>query len=232
MTGSIRDRIVDLERVRGSDILEHPDQFRFHPRAERDALRGIVEEIGIADVLVAYRSERAAGALVLINGHMRVSEVPDAEWPVVVVDLDDQEADIMIASMDAMSGMGSIGDPGKHAVLLERIKAKAPGLQSMLRVQRARGKIAELLAQARGDLDSPINETGSGQDARGEGLASARVRVRPVIWIEDLATFERAIRATRLPNRGDAVATIMRFYLENVKDRHSASGTDDGQRAE
>lgn len=50
---SIRDRIVELRRVKASDILPNPSNYRTHPETQRAALRGILGEVGIADALLA-----------------------------------------------------------------------------------------------------------------------------------------------------------------------------------
>ena len=49
----IRDRIVDFRRVRASELLPNPRNWRTHPKAQRDALSGILAEIGYADALIA-----------------------------------------------------------------------------------------------------------------------------------------------------------------------------------
>lgn len=221
----VRSRIAELATISGREIAEHPDQYRFHPKAERDAFRGLVDEIGIAEAVLAYRSERNDGALVLINGHMRISEYPDADWPVLITDLNDDEADLMLATMDDLSAMGEIGDTKRHAALLDRLEAKSPALRAMLTRARQKAKIAGLMEKARAQLDHPLNEAGGGADDRGLGLRTDRVRVRPIVWIEDLAQFERAMRATKIMNRGDAMAEICRVYLETIDGRSSEKET-------
>jgi hypothetical protein len=50
---SFRDRIVELRRVRASELKEHPRNWRKHPRRQREALRAMLAEVGFADALIA-----------------------------------------------------------------------------------------------------------------------------------------------------------------------------------
>ena len=62
----LRDRIKELRRVKASEILPNPANWRTHPKAQQDAMRGILAEVGIADALLVR--ETPAG-LQLIDGH-------------------------------------------------------------------------------------------------------------------------------------------------------------------
>jgi hypothetical protein len=42
----IRDRIIGLRRVRASELRPSPANWRTHPAAQSDALRGLLAEIG------------------------------------------------------------------------------------------------------------------------------------------------------------------------------------------
>jgi len=49
----IRDRIKELRRVPASELLPNPKNWRTHPVAQQDALRGVLAEVGYADALIA-----------------------------------------------------------------------------------------------------------------------------------------------------------------------------------
>ena len=49
---TIRDRIKELRRVRAGQLRPHPHNWRTHPDAQREALRGLLEEVGYADALL------------------------------------------------------------------------------------------------------------------------------------------------------------------------------------
>lgn len=101
----LKDRIVELVRVTSDELVENEGNWRVHTQAQKNAFRGIVSEIGVADALLAYRSERNGGKLVLVDGHMRKSEYPDTKWPVLILDLTDEEADLLLQAHDPVAAM-------------------------------------------------------------------------------------------------------------------------------
>src|SRR3954447_3795359 len=101
----VRDRVRELRRVPASELRANEKNWRLHPYAQRKALRESLERVGLADVLIAYESERAGGALTLIDGHARLEEEPTADWPTVILDVSDQEADLLLLTLDPMTGM-------------------------------------------------------------------------------------------------------------------------------
>lgn len=127
----MRDRIVELRRVKGSDLRANPKNWRTHPTEQRSALRGLLEEVGIADALIAYESPAAGGALTLIDGHLRQDEAPETEWPVLVLDLSDEEADKVLATLDPLAGMART-DSDQLAALLGQIEAQRPDVEALL----------------------------------------------------------------------------------------------------
>lgn len=72
----IQDRIRELRRVTARDLLPNPKNWRRHPKAQSDALRALLAEIGYADALLAR--ELPDGRLMLVDGHLRAETTPDA----------------------------------------------------------------------------------------------------------------------------------------------------------
>lgn len=125
----IRDRIREFRRVPVAELQANARNFRTHPKAQRQALDGLLHEVGIADALIAYESERYGG-LTLIDGHLRI-ETDVQEWPVLILDVDDVEADLLLASMDPLAAMaGTDAETLDH--LLRGITTTDAGVQSML----------------------------------------------------------------------------------------------------
>ena len=125
----IRDRIQELRRVKAGLLRPHPNNWRTHPVAQQDALRGVLAEIGYADALVAR--QLADGSLELIDGHLRAEITPEVEVPVLVVDLDDQEAAKLLAVHDPLTGLADT-DQGALAELLGQVETDNAALQEML----------------------------------------------------------------------------------------------------
>ncbi len=113
----IRDRIKELRRVRAADLRPNPRNWRLHPPAQQDALRGVLAEVGYADALLAR--ELPDGTLMLIDGHLRAETTPDAVVPVLVLDVDEAEADKILLTHDPLAGMATVSQEHLQALLAE-----------------------------------------------------------------------------------------------------------------
>ena len=125
-----RNRIKTLEYVNAADLTPHPGNWRDHPKAQADALKGVLAEVGIAGALLAYRSERQGGALVVIDGHLRKDAAPQ-QWPVLILDVDDAEADYLLATHDPLAAMAT-ADAGALDALLSSVQSGEAAVQQML----------------------------------------------------------------------------------------------------
>jgi DNA modification methylase len=124
----IRNRIKELRKVTAKSLKSHPSNWRKHPHAQRQALRGILEEVGYADALIAR--ELPDGTLELIDGHLRAETTPDMEVPVLVLDVDEDEARKLLATIDPLAALAE-SDGDKLRALLEQLKTDNAGLQAM-----------------------------------------------------------------------------------------------------
>src|SRR5688500_10030321 len=105
-----RDRIQELRRVKASTLRPNPRNWRTHPAAQQDALRGILAEVGYANALLVRPLED--GSLELIDGHLRAETTPDMEVPVLVLDVTAEEAAKLLAVHDPLADM-AVADPAK-----------------------------------------------------------------------------------------------------------------------
>ena len=125
----IRDRIKELRRVKASQLRPHPRNWRTHPAAQQDALRGVLAEIGYAGALVAR--ELADGSLELIDGHLRAETTPDMEVPVLVVDLDETETAKLLAVYDPLGRMAEANEE-MLADLISKVETESDAVQALL----------------------------------------------------------------------------------------------------
>jgi len=132
----IRDRIKELRRVPARELRPNPKNWRTHPPAQQDALRGVLAEIGYAGALLAR--ELDDGSLELIDGHLRAETTPDLTVPVLVVDLTPAEADKLLAALDPLSQMAGV-DTAALETLLSEIQFESSAVQSMLDQIGAKG---------------------------------------------------------------------------------------------
>jgi hypothetical protein len=128
---AIRDRIKDFCRVPAAELLDNAGNPRRHPQAQRDGLRGVLEQVGIAAALVAYHSQRNGGQLTLIDGHLRKQDY-DLDWPTLILDVDDEEADLLLATHDPLAALAEYDRP-KLDALLQEVRAKSPAVIAVLK---------------------------------------------------------------------------------------------------
>jgi ParB-like chromosome segregation protein Spo0J len=125
----LRDRIKELRRVPASELRPSPRNWRTHPTKQRDALRGVLAEIGIADAVLAR--ELPDGTLELIDGHLRAEEIGAGEIPVLVLDVTEDEAGKMLATLDPLAAMAE-ADPAKLDALLREIETGSEAVAALL----------------------------------------------------------------------------------------------------
>jgi hypothetical protein len=125
---TIRDRVIELRRVRAGDLLPHPGNWRRHPPAQRAALAGILDEVGYAGAVLARETP---DGLMLIDGHLRAETTPDQAIPVLVLDVSADEAAKLLATMDPLAAMAE-ADSAALDALLRDVDTSSAALQTML----------------------------------------------------------------------------------------------------
>ncbi len=143
----IRDRIKAFRRVKASQLRPNPRNWRTHPQAQRDAVRGALAEIGYASALLVRELED--GSLELVDGHLRAETTPDMEVPVLVLDINAAEAGKLLATFDPLSAMAEV-DQAALGDLLRDVETQNAALQSVL----------DGLAEQAGTLIEPGDEQG------------------------------------------------------------------------
>ena len=144
----IQDRIKELRRVRAGDLAVNPQNWRVHGDAQRTALQGVLERVGWSDALIAREDDN--GGLHLIDGHLRASLDDDQVVPVLVLDVDEDEAGVLLATLDPLAAMAE-SDEAMYADLLASI-ADEEGL----------------LADVFTSMESALGTPGSGAEEPGD----------------------------------------------------------------
>jgi DNA modification methylase len=137
----IRDRIRELRRVPAKELLTNPKNWRVHPRAQSKAMRALLEKVGYAGALLAR--ELPDGRLMLIDGHLRKDTTPNALVPVLIVDVTEEEADLILATFDPLGTLAR-PDPERIKTLLETVQTDSAMIQELLR-DTAGDKIWEMV---------------------------------------------------------------------------------------
>lgn len=115
---NIRNRIVEIKRMKLGDIAHNPRNWRTHPQEQRETFNGILKEIGFAGVPLAYQSERT-GTLTYVDGHLRKETAPDFEADVAILDITDTEADLLLSLYDPLGDMAGVDNEQLDSLLRE-----------------------------------------------------------------------------------------------------------------
>jgi hypothetical protein len=94
------------------------------------ALRALLTEVGYADALIAR--ELPGGRLQLIDGHLRAETTPDELVPVLVLDVTEEEADKLLATLDPLAAMAE-SDAERLGALLETVRSDDEAVRELLR---------------------------------------------------------------------------------------------------
>ena len=125
----IRDRIKELRRVKASELVPNPKNWRTHPAHQQDGLRVMLSKVGYADAVIAR--ELDDGKLMLIDGHLRAETTPDSNVPVLVTDLTEVEADEVLATLDPLASLADT-DVESLAELMKGIDSDNEQLNTLL----------------------------------------------------------------------------------------------------
>jgi DNA modification methylase len=129
----IRDRIRGLLSLPSKRIRPNPKNWRTHPAAQRDALRGVLADVGVVDTALVRVVDAAAlaalrslpenddasfarwaaaykGDYMLVDGHLRVEELQqqNQDIKVLVLDLDEPEAAEVLATLDPIGDLAGM----------------------------------------------------------------------------------------------------------------------------
>lgn len=230
----VRNRVSELVFIRAGELIDNEGNWRVHPTVQAEALQDSVAQVGITDVLKVYRSQRYGG-LTLIDGHLRKDVFPDVEWPAIILDVTDEEADLILASGDAIAALAE-ASAEKLIELRKRIAPQGQGLRNVLDglYQRA-GAALERVEQLK---RSPVLESPRSQAAQvlreklsqpvivpPAAVASApygdKEILEELLETQDIPTrpdFSDLVERFQEPERGKAKGNENWFYIEYYDD--------------
>src|SRR5579871_250030 len=123
-----RNRIVGHGEVDPTELLANPRNWRMHPKAQRDALAGVLAEVGwVQSVIVNKRTG------FVVDGHARAALAITAgeRVPVVYVDLSEKEEALILATLDPLSAM-AVPDEELLAGLVGELEVSSAAINSPL----------------------------------------------------------------------------------------------------
>jgi DNA modification methylase len=124
-----RSRIVRHGVAAPAELAANPDNWRRHPPGQRDAVSGMLAEVGwVQDVIVNERTGH------LVDGHLRVElavKRKEASVPALYVDLSPEEERLVLAALDPLAGMAQ-ADSDAFGKLMAGVQAGDGALRAML----------------------------------------------------------------------------------------------------
>lgn len=129
MTSNWNNRIVGSGTESPEQLLANPRNWRVHNDLQREAIKGVLEEVGwVQNVIVNQRTGY------IVDGHLRVSvalQKGELSVPVVYVDLTEEEEALILATLDPIGGMATTDQEMLNGLLAE-VETSHPGLQALL----------------------------------------------------------------------------------------------------
>jgi hypothetical protein len=124
------------------EILFNPANWRIHPKAQQEALEGVLSQVGfVQDVIINKQTGN------LVDGHLRcqvASRNGEKTIPAVYVDLTPEEEALILATIDPLSAMAAT-DKAKLDDLLQAVQSDDERVQKMMAGLGAREGIYETL---------------------------------------------------------------------------------------
>jgi len=198
-----RNRISGYGEEAPDQLLANPANWRVHPKFQQDALAAILDEVGwVQDVIV----NKTTGYVV--DGHLRVALAlsrGESSLPVKYVELSEEEEAKIIATLDPLSTL-AIADADILAELLTKVATESAAVQTLIDETLAGAELDGWLAQQLEEQESKAD--------MGRRLGNRKAQIKPVLYAEDLATFEQAILLTGNRNRGEALIEVCQFFVE------------------
>lgn len=167
----VRNRIVQVRRVRFGDVQPLPLNPKSHPQFQREAFRGAVRQVGFASVPLAYHSTKLGGKLTWVDGNMRGAELADYEGDVAITDLTDEEAAFAVVTLDPISYLARTDSEMLEAVLHD-VHAQSAAVGEMIaRYAEGAGLFTDGLPE------NPVEDLTEGPDENPDADRSIKVIV-------------------------------------------------------
>lgn len=123
-----RNRIVGYDVVEADQLLANPSNWRIHPRAQQEALTGVLDDVGWVQEIIVNKTTGH-----VVDGHMRVEVAitRGESVPVKYVELTEAEELLILATIDPISAMAAT-DTAQLEALLANVNSDSAAVQAML----------------------------------------------------------------------------------------------------
>jgi len=153
VNGGWRNRIVGHGEEEAEQLLANPKNWRIHPKAQQDALEGVLKTVGwVQNVIVNQRTG------FVVDGHARVAMAITAgeKVPVVYVDLSEEEEALILATLDPLAAMAATDEELYRSLVADIPPEMAVSVQDLLNGTAANFLPASEQEQGRLDQIKPV----------------------------------------------------------------------------
>lgn len=127
---SWRNRIVGHGEQAAGQFMANPLNWRIHPKAQREALTGVLSEVGWVQSVIVNRTTGN-----VVDGHARIEEAlklgDETPVPFVEVELSEDEEQKMLLTLDPISAMAA-ADKANLESLLQDVSTASSAVADML----------------------------------------------------------------------------------------------------
>lgn len=124
-----RNRIVGTAEVAPDQLLANPKNWRLHPDHQKQALEGVLDEVGWVQQIIVNHNNQT-----VVDGHLRVSlalQRGETAIPVTYIDVTDEEESLILASLDPLAAMAGT-DSDQLDALLREVETDNEAINQML----------------------------------------------------------------------------------------------------
>lgn len=184
-----RNRIVGYDVVEADQLLANPANWRIHPKAQQDALTGVLDDVGWVQEIIVNKTTGH-----VVDGHMRVEVAitRGESVPVKYVELTEAEELLILATIDPISAMAAT-DAAQLENLLQSVNSDSAAVQAML------AKLAGV------DANNPFDEWEGMPEFEQEDKTAFKSILVHFANIEDFQTFSDLIGQTLSDNRTQSI---------------------------
>lgn len=100
--------------MKASELQANPKNWRRHPDEQVAAMTAMLSRIGIVDALIGRDTPEGVQ---LLDGHMRQGIAGEETVPVLILDVNDQEAELMLATFDPLGDLALMDADALRALL-------------------------------------------------------------------------------------------------------------------
>lgn len=105
MEKDYRDRVVELIQIKASKLINSEHNPSVHSDQQKIIMEELLENNGFAGTI---KARRVGKKIQILDGHLRAQLAGDSVVPVLILDLNEEEADIFMLTFDPVAAMAKI----------------------------------------------------------------------------------------------------------------------------